>query len=136
MVKYAKHIYSEKKFYFGVKFMIQDMTATILSIASTFIKLEDNSYIDSQGFWTKNSTVSSTFRGSMQPLTSEDLQHFKVGYIITGKSKIYIPISETTLEVKDKIQDVNLVTWIVTDIIDYSIDGGYKKYFAERESLT
>lgn len=115
--------------------MIQDMTAAILSIASTFTKFEDSSYIDAQGFWTKISSGSTTFRGSMQPLTSEDLQHFKIGYVIIGKSKFYVPISETTLDVKDKIQDVNLVTWIITDIIDYSLDGGYKKYIAERESL-
>ena len=115
--------------------MIQDMTDAIISISSTFTKLVDDGFIDAQGFWTKSSDTSISFLGSLQPLTSEDLRHMKVGLIAAGRSKLYVPISETELDVKDRVRDQNLTIWVVTDIVDYSLDGGYKKYFAEREVI-
>ncbi|MCK5642712.1 MAG: hypothetical protein KAJ19_18025 [Gammaproteobacteria bacterium] len=115
--------------------MIQDMTNAILSISSTFTKLIDDGFIDANGFWTKSSDTSITFEGSLQPLTSEDLKHMKVGLIAAGRSKLYVPILETELNVKDRVQDQNLTIWVITDVIDYSLDGGYKKYFAEREVI-
>jgi hypothetical protein len=116
--------------------MIQDFTNDILrwSTEYTRITVEKFGY---NGTTYPGNSVTTTIRGILQPLTSEDrLELLGLGHTIAGKKVFYAPSSEGILTENDTIVDLNNVEWaVLPDISDWSEQAGYVKYRLERRVL-
>jgi hypothetical protein len=116
--------------------MIQDMTAAILAISKelNLVSAASTEAIDARGNPVRSSPTLTPFQGSLQPMSNKDLVHMPVGYDISGKWKLYVPISEIILTHHDVITSGSK-RMIVTQVENWSDEGAYMKYVLEEVSV-
>jgi hypothetical protein len=116
--------------------MIKDMTEAILSVSKilTYHSAASTEAIDARGNPIRSTPTSTTFRGSLQPMTTKDLIHMPVGFEIERKWKLFVPISEKILTHQD-IVGYNGRRMIVTQLEDWSDEGAYIKYILEEVNI-
>lgn len=116
--------------------MIQDFTGTILTYSSTYTRktIEKFSY---NGITLPGKETTSTIRGILQPLTSEDrMEILSLGHSLAGKKVFYSPSSEGIMHENDILVEPDGTEWVVTPYIsDWSELAGYVKYRLERRVL-
>jgi len=115
--------------------MIYDFTNSIRAIGQPLYRIIVTDMLDSNGFPTKGIASGSLFSGSLQPMTSEEVARYPVGYIKTGSMKLYASTTDVELMPLDLVKDVINRYWCVKAIDDWELDGGYKKYILERAIL-
>ncbi len=112
------------------------MTDAIIAISSTFTRLvESAGFVGADGFYVEGIITEETFRGSLQPLSSEDMQFMPAGFVSAGKMKLFVPESESILTLRDRVKDEDGVYWHIIDVQDYSRDGGYYRYMLDKEAV-
>lgn len=116
--------------------MIQDFTEEILRWSTEYTRITVEKF-EYEGTTYPGNSVSTTIRGVLQPLTSEDrLEILGLGHTTAGKKVFYSPSSEGIMSENDTLIDLNGVEWaVLPDISDYSELAGYVKYRLERRVL-
>jgi|GEM_PF-6842482 len=115
--------------------MIEDMTDAILEIASEFTTTSIEK-IEYNGVTYEGKETVATIRGSLQPLDPLEKEHvLNLGHTLSGKMKLYLPVSEGVLVEGDVITDTSGIGWkvIPEGITDFSRDAGYIKYILNKE---